>query len=628
MTKNHGIRLRFPVRVALLVFSLIAGLTGALAHADSAIPLATRLSYTPGGNQDPQMRLAKYQSRQNDYAASITTLRARKNDAPQATDTLSFFRQLASDSLAYGLPTRASALDLQTAATQQNANRRTAFHLRLAGQLYDRGQYKQALKWLKSAHSHLSDEQMPQWQDLTSRVYMAMGQYKAAVAVLTHPDDYGDLSHYARYNLAIALLHAGRTKDGVKSLNRVGRMSVYNRDQLALRDKANLVLGYYYLRHKQGADAALAFQRVRLNGPYSNRALLGLGWAYLTTPGHPSQSLSHQSGKVKHYPQYEDNIGALMRPGFVDTVIARSKKAKQLRHMRLLAAPTTKAMALRRALVPWAALLSRDPMDPAVQECMMALPYALNKIGAHIQAEQYYEKAVKALQQTRKRLQQATQNIRSDRMVKTIVLRSADDYSGWSWTLTDLPDAVETFYLQKIIADHLYQDALKNYRDLVQIQKRLEQDRKTLAGLRLNYVAGLYPKYPHSLYIIPAQPSHAEPGDWPSLRLSRTLESTAGAAINRAAPPSTRALGIELSVAPPPPHFNGLRDQSTHLIRAIKILQPKVDKLQQAAHQRLQDIALQALKQQDNTARKYLVQVRFALARMYDHENNVNGDSP
>ena len=48
---------------------------------------------------------------------------------------------------------------------------------------------------------------------------------------------------------------------------------------LALKDRANLALGFAYLQANEPAKARVALERVRLNGPYSNKALLGTGWA-------------------------------------------------------------------------------------------------------------------------------------------------------------------------------------------------------------------------------------------------------------------------------------------------------------------------------------------------------------
>src|SRR5690349_23350053 len=82
-----------------------------------------------------------------------------------------------------------------------------------------------------------------------------------------------------RYNLAFALIRAGKVADGREQLETIGTLATANLEQLVLRDKANLTLGYQYLQEQRGPAARAAFARIRAQGPYSNRGLLGLGWA-------------------------------------------------------------------------------------------------------------------------------------------------------------------------------------------------------------------------------------------------------------------------------------------------------------------------------------------------------------
>ncbi len=73
---------------------------------------------------------------------------------------------------------------------------------------------------------------------------------------------------------------------------------------------------------------------MRLNGPYSNKALLGTGWAHAALD------------------QYQQALG------------------------------------------PWVELQGRDVLDAAVQESFLAVPYAFGKLEAAAQSAEYYEQAV------------------------------------------------------------------------------------------------------------------------------------------------------------------------------------------------------------------------------------------
>ena len=67
------------------------------------------------------------------------------------------------------------------------------------------------------------------------------------------------------------------------NLTAVGTLNSGQPELLALRDRANLALGFAYLQANQPEQARVPLERVRLNGAYSNKALLGLGWADAAT---------------------------------------------------------------------------------------------------------------------------------------------------------------------------------------------------------------------------------------------------------------------------------------------------------------------------------------------------------
>ena len=84
------------------------------------------------------------------------------------------------------------------------------------------------------------------------------------------------------YRIVVAdkrMARDGRVDEAERILDELGRIEPYNEELSALRDKANLALGYAYLQAGDAKAARKPLQRVRLNGPFSNKALLGVGWA-------------------------------------------------------------------------------------------------------------------------------------------------------------------------------------------------------------------------------------------------------------------------------------------------------------------------------------------------------------
>src|SRR3546814_18295273 len=71
-------------------------------------------------------------------------------------------------------------------------------------------------------------------------------------------------------------------------------------------------------------------------------------------------------------------------------------------------------------------------------------------------------------------MNEAMVSIKQGRMVETIVRRDLDSGAGWDWKLHDLPDAPETYFLQNLLAEHRFQEALKNYRDVRMLTRNVE----------------------------------------------------------------------------------------------------------------------------------------------------------
>src|SRR6185436_5504596 len=91
--------------------------------------------------------------------------------------------------------------------------------------------------------------------------------------------DQSDWLAYAQYNLGVALVRKGLVSEADPFLTSVGTIESGRRELRSLKDRANLALGYAYLQNNQPALAKPVLERVRLDGPFSNKALLGVGWA-------------------------------------------------------------------------------------------------------------------------------------------------------------------------------------------------------------------------------------------------------------------------------------------------------------------------------------------------------------
>ena len=586
--------------------------------------------YTPGSDNDPRVRSAQYLAGNSRFLSAAALLAQVQAEAPQKRFAPAYYRDLATDTLAFGMPQRAEIIYREQIAQAKDPLSLAQARLRLADFFYQRGYYQQASAELSSMREQLPAKLRVDWQDLQSRVLLAQGRYGEAADILSQADG-GDATQFMRYNLGVALINDGRVGQGVNMLDRVGRLSPTDSDSLALRDKANLTLGYHFLRTQQGGTAVPIFERIRTEGPYSNRALLGLGWAYLAPRGSKQRKAEVGDEAPPDQTAFTSfaTIGVLLRPGYIDS--DSIYKRARLAPFHLSGKAADEEAQLKQALVPWVELTSRDTMDPAVQEGLLAIPYVLDRLGAHIQAQQFYERAIASLEETRTRLDAAEQHVRSGRMIKTMIDHDPNAESGWTWKLKSLPDAPETFYLQTLLAENSFQEALKDYRDSRLLQRDLEFWKSRMAELQQSYQtrSGQDSPPPPSSAVKAPSPDYApDSSAAQQLQLANRLAAFGGQG-SPDAPDAEAPVSLQLAQSPGAEQFVGPFERMQSLRTRIDTLLPQLAQVEQTEGTLLQDIAIDDLEKQKVLNEKYLVESRFALARIYDSQlkGQAEGDS-
>jgi hypothetical protein len=284
----------------------------------------------------------------------------------------------------------------------------------LAKVWYARGYYDRTLDALHRISGKLLGELESERQNLTVNALMRQGRFDEAEAQLANWHGSPYWMAYAQLNLGVALVRQNRMDEADRVLAAVGTLDVAGTEMLALRDKANLALGYAWLQAKNPQAALVALNRVRLTGPYATRALLGAGWA---------------NAGLKDYQQ---------------------------------------------ALVPWLELHDRNLLDAAVQESYLAVPWAYGQLGAGAQAAQYYEAAIQSFDEESGRLDTAIDEIGNGHLLDQLLSADKDGQQGWFWQLKQLPDAPQSRYLYALLADNDFQEGLKNYRDLTYLGSTLD----------------------------------------------------------------------------------------------------------------------------------------------------------
>jgi len=284
---------------------------------------------------------------------------------------------------------------------------------RLARIQFQKDQPEDALQALERIHGPVPDNIKDEIEFLRANVYLALGRPADAVEVLKRVQSAETLKGFAAYNLGIALLQAGHSPEGLRQLDKAGQIESRETATSAIRDKSNMVLGSVMLRLEDYAHAQTAFDRVRLEGPYSNRALLSTGWA---------EASAHD---------------------------------------------------YQKALVPWGMLIRRDPTDAAVQEARLALPFAYSKLQVYGRAALLYGQALDSFGKELEKVDASTRSIRAGNFLKALVREEIKQDNVWVVRLRTLPDTPETFYLTELMASNDFQTALQNYLDMEDLRRRL-----------------------------------------------------------------------------------------------------------------------------------------------------------
>ena len=290
---------------------------------------------------------------------------------------------------------------------------------------HERGYQPEAEAALGRITGALPQDLEQQRQMLTAEVLMSQGRFADALAALEAWKKPGEeWVGYAKYNIGVSLVRLGKIEDGARVLDEVGKLEPKNTQLAALRDKANVALGYAWLQASRPVEARPSLERVRLEGPFSNKALLGVGWS---------------DAETKNY---------------------------------------------RGALAPWLALNDRNLLDSAVQESLLAVPYAYAQLGAQKQAADRYVEAIDAFAAEINRLTTSIDAIEHGDLITELLGEHADaaDASGWYWRLDKVPDTIESRYLYELMASNKFQEALKNYRDLRYLSRNLEHWQQSLGA--------------------------------------------------------------------------------------------------------------------------------------------------
>ncbi|HSG96585.1 MAG TPA: tetratricopeptide repeat protein [Woeseiaceae bacterium] len=408
--------------------------------------------------RDPQFGEVLFYFYQEDYFAAIARLLAAQKQEQLTEHVEDAELLLGGMYLSYGHHLEAADIFERLLADRSSPETRNRTWFFLAKIWYQRGYLDRAVEALGLIQGELPDDLRREALMLDAQILIDRGEYDAAIAKLQNWRGRTEWASYAKFNIGVALVRSGRVDEAATLLDELGQMNPFNEELTSLRDKANLALGYAYLQDGQPYAAKAPLQRVRLEGPFSNKALLGMGWA---------------DAELNNY---------------------------------------------HRALVPWMELRGRDLLDPAVQESMLAIPYAMAKLDSISQAADHYLNAIEAFYEESNRLDRTISRIETGEFFEEFIADDPLSSTGWYWDLEELPAGAEGRYLYHLMATHEFQEGLKNYRDLTYLYRNLDTWQQSV-DVYANMVETRRQKFEQSLEYVEDALAVVDPGELIGLKV-------------------------------------------------------------------------------------------------------------
>lgn len=281
---------------------------------------------------------------------------------------------------------------------------------------YNQGRYDEAARILENKIANLSPEIEKQRLMMLGNIYIGRGEYQRAGDLLTTVRANDILGAYALYNAGVAFARAGEFERGLPLLKQVRDLPPGDEETNALKDRAALAIGFTWLQEGNNDLARESLLTIRMDGPFTNQAMLGLGYA------------NFQRGDF------------------------------------------------RKALPLWLELLQRNTSDTTVQEALMLAPRAYEELRALPQALFGYRYAADTLRDELKKVERTIVRIRQSDWLDSLNPETARDTAlandplapAASYTPTNIPEAP---YLYSLFASNAFAEGYKLFLDLRRTEK-------------------------------------------------------------------------------------------------------------------------------------------------------------
>ena len=358
---------------------------------------------------------ALYHFYQEQYFTSITNLMVANHRQPIITQDVDPELLLGGLYLYYGLHENANKIFSQLIENNTSTEIQDRAWFNIGKMRYKSQLFTQANQALIKVKDTLAEGREAERQNMLANTYLNQKDFPAANEAIKKLDSHQDWQAYAKYNMGVSLIKSGQNKEGTSFLNQVSSLKTEDDELKALKDKTNIALGFAYIRQQLPQYSSQHLQNVRLKGPFSAKALLGIGWAY--------------------------------------------QQQQQL----------------EQAIVAWMELRDWPVVDTAVQESLLAIPYTLEQMSKNQLALQHYNYAIDNYKEELINLRAVINAVKAGELLFALRPAMITENILAPEYKNKLPESIATPYLQHLVNSLDFQKTHKNYLELIYLRKNLLQ---------------------------------------------------------------------------------------------------------------------------------------------------------
>jgi len=302
-------------------------------------------------------------------------------------------------------------------------------HFLLGKNHYYDGLYPQAEEQFINIKEGLQPESDEEKLFLMNSIFLLNEDFEQALKTFDYFSSESVWKDYAKFNTASRLIQReeeGNVEQGFDILDELASSDSEHPEKLILRDKANLALAYVSMRDGYSDLSIEHFNKIRLKGIETNKALLGVGWAH-----------------------YRENK-------------------------------------FQEAVIPWMHLASsQTESDLAVQEAFISIPYAFEKMGLGDQALHHYGLAIDSYKFQLNETEQLVGFIKSPQFIDQLNPGSLGKEITSAVNVIKGLDPLLTQYLLPFLSSNEFQYEAKSYLEILHLKYMLDHWENNIPALQM-----------------------------------------------------------------------------------------------------------------------------------------------